>query len=470
MAEISTLSDPIKTAFFAADHAFGKPAEFFGVVADAFDATTLHDNSAAIQAAIDWSAAQGRSVLFGGGVYGHSGSLVLKSNASIIGIGSHNTKFKQLDPALPDCFVSDTGAGSMALKLSGFSIDGGWDKKALSSPNGNWVFDPSTMTQKGLHLRSSTDFHVNVASNRDGLGDVYHHIDDILIQNIAGTGLVTEGRGEMRVQGLDIRSCARWGADLDAYDCWFDAVTISVCGTGGMIFRSGNQRISNTKLWFTGMNSTEGYGVGLEIENGVTDIVASNIGTQDTWGTAFKVQGRGNFIQGNAETTGCLYNRWGYGPATRSDPIYVVELHRAQDSRIEVAVSDRFSNSTGAGVPRLIGLFTASPLNNRVIFNINESLDSITPPYDTTTPVYVDSGAVNAKCFNDVRTHTGRILLGSIATSELADIAHGVNASSSKSAGTQRWNSTTGQPVWATGGLASDPWVDAGGQIIATPV
>jgi len=274
----------------------------------------------------------------------------------------------------------------------------------------------------------------------------------------------------MRVRGLDIRSCANWGAEFGAYDCWVDSVTVSICGRGGWWFRDGNQRFSNTKIWFVGMNRAEEYGVGLEIDYGINDIVGTNIATQDTIGSAFKIQGRGNRIQGNAETTGTLFNRFGYGPSTRSNPIYVVELHDAQDTVTELSVSDRFSNEAGAGMPGLVGLFTSAPINNRVVLNLNESHPQITKPYDSAHMIYENNGAINNKRFNIVETHMGKLLHGAMTASQLSDAAHGVNADYAKSAGTQRWDKTANRPVWASGPLASDPWIDATGTSVITPV
>lgn len=449
----------------------GRLAESFGARPNDHGQTSLRDNRAALQEAIDWSAASGRTVFFGGGVYGIDGTLRLRSNCSLVGIGSHNTRLVQLNTEWPDCVVSEKefGVGTSAVTLSGLSIDGGWDKRATFGAGEKWQYASEAMTQRGLVLASSLDFSQNAENNRDRLGDPYNHLNDILIQNVAGSGLVIKGRGEIRLQGIDIRYCANWGADVGAFDCWLDAASISTCGRGGLLIRDGNQRVSNVKCWFIGMNSTEEYGVGIEIEAPSSAIVGTNITTQDTWGTAFKLGGRANHIMGNAETTGTLFNRWGYGLSERRRPIYTVELHQAQDVRADITVTDRFAGTKGAGLPRLVGIFSASSINNRVVLTIDESHPRIAPSYDTITPVYEDHGSINAKRYNIVETHTGRLFHGMTDAVSLSDADHGVNGSGAKSAGTTRWDTTARRPVWARGSAPTDAWVDAAGTIVIEP-
>lgn len=53
-------------------------------------------------------------------------------------------------------------------------------------------------------------------------------------------------------------------------------------------------------------------------------------------------------------------------------------------------------------------------------------------------------------------------------TTQLEDISAQVNLE--KVEGKQVWNTTTGRPVWASGPLAADVWVDHAGTTVHTPV
>lgn len=53
-------------------------------------------------------------------------------------------------------------------------------------------------------------------------------------------------------------------------------------------------------------------------------------------------------------------------------------------------------------------------------------------------------------------------------TTQLEDVAAQVNLE--KHEGKEVWNTTTGRPVWASGPLAADVWVDHAGTTVHTPV
>ena len=55
-------------------------------------------------------------------------------------------------------------------------------------------------------------------------------------------------------------------------------------------------------------------------------------------------------------------------------------------------------------------------------------------------------------------------------TTNLEDITHVVNTGPLKRTGTMYFNTTTGRPVWSSGGSAGSVWVDSAGTTLHTPV
>lgn len=459
----------------------GREASYFGLVPEAFNLplSSYTNQLTNMQAAFDWSAANRKPVFFGGGVYGFSGTITVKSDTKIFGAGYHSTFFQQLNTTWPDCLVAQNYAttGVAAVVLHGFCIDGAWDKKASYGVGGNWNYDSTTLTQRGLALAAPSGGASG--NNADSLNDTHNRISNLRFTNIAGTGLVTAGRGEMRLNDLWFNTMANMGADFGAFDCWIDTVTLAVCGKQGWKQSGGNSRLSNFKCWFigyctgTGEDSVGSHGIGFEVAGSSTrNIVGTNITTQDTWGSGFKSAGEGNFIQGGVDSCGSLYQTGGNGGfgigLSTAHSSYVIEFATttgtaAKFEKYVLAVADR---NVLTVKQRLANIQASGTRGNRVTLAIDEAASAV--PYDTTTPIVVAAGNVSAKRLNFVESDAGKIFLGAVTAAQLADAAHDVNASFYKTQGTARYDSTNNRMLYAAGGNTTDQWY-ANGTSVITP-
>ena len=85
----------------------------------------------------------------------------------------------------------------------------------------------------------------------------------------------------------------------------------------------------------------------------------------------------------------------------------------------------------------------------------------LTNPF-TWAAALIDSGASVSSALRKVG------IPQTFTTTQLEDIGAQVNLE--KYEGKEVWNTTTGRPVWASGPLASDVWVDNAGTMVHTPV
>jgi hypothetical protein len=459
-------------------NALVRTAEYFGAVATAFDtsgdeddAATAVDNLTALQAAIDWSAGTGGTVLMGGGVYGFDGTLVLKSNTSLIGRGRNNTKLLQLDTAWPTCMApASTGNpasdGAAFITLKGFELNGGWNFQRDISTSGNWRhFGVADMTQIGLHLFTPSGGANDLSDiHRIGTVDPFNVIEDLTIRNIAGTGYVYDGRGESFHRLLRIASCATDGWSGSGVDNWSTAVTIHNCGNRGYAFNGGNNRLSDFKAWYIGMMvDEEPAGCGIEFESSsMSTVVTSNVTTQDTYGPGVRFRGKNMHVKlGIDEAGGGRLDQFAQGwQGTRTRSNSWLEMVQAECCNIELAVS----GSITQGSPYLVD-FNGSSIFDNVITLVHNRRQA-SPSWNTSTPIRTSAGYTNNKCWNLVKTHDGIILHGAVTQSRLTDAADQVNTYKGFGFRVPVTDGANGR--WATK-LANGTW-EMGDETILTPV
>lgn len=455
----------------------GRPAQYFGIYPEDFNQApnTYTDQLNLIQDAMDWSEETRKPVFFGGGVFGHDGTIIARSNSKFLGAGYMSTFFQQKDTTnYPDCFlcedfgpVSGGGvtAGAGAMHMEGFCINGGWDKKSAYGVGTNWDYNLAGMSgggnQRGLAISAPNDGAQD--NNADGQLDPHSQFRSLRIDSIAGIGLYTDGRGEHMAHNLWIGNCADYGVDWRSFDCWVHAVTLAVTGIGGWKQRGSQMRMSDMKMWFIGYCKQQAAEAAFNIDGAATrNIVGTNITCQDTWGPAYRVQGTGNKISGEVDTIGSLFQEFGFGldPQPRT---YIVDLIGVYNE-MDIVVCDRLSMATK---PKLIDISGAAN-GNKIRFSL-DAYNSNEVIYRT-DPIDISAGNVSGGYLNEVTLSTGKILAPTLTAANFQDDAHQVNQWNFKSLGTERFDSTTGKMLYAAGETTTAVWKDASGATIYTPV
>lgn len=403
-----------------------RTAESFGAVAvDRGD--TIVDNLTALQAAIDWSASTGGMVLLGHGIYGFDGTLDLKGNAGLRGLGMHHTLLQQLDTAWPSCLVPAHAEGNGWNTIADLTIDGGWDKKASYGSGSNWSYDPTTLTQIGLQLSCPDTGPTQIygASN-----DMQSRVRNVGIRNIAGHGYVLGGRGEVMTHGLQIATVANDGIVCDAADNFFSDVSVFVTGNRGILISNGNQRVLNSKFWFTGMKTFEAADAAFEISGPTTaNVVAAGVGIQDTWGYGMSIDGVSHNIQANITEVGNLKAdpSYGFGYATQLSTLAYLHIDGSNDCRFDLTMRNR-KDVTSTIKPRLVYFDDNGSRRNSIkITPDRQGLSSgAVIFYNETAPVLGSSGYNNAARYNEVWID-GALVHRKLSQANFDNTAHDVN-------------------------------------------
>jgi hypothetical protein len=437
-----------------------RPVEYFGAVGVDFGATPVN-NLAAIQSAIDWSSATGGAVEFGYGVYGITGTLILKSHSILRGQGGHagHTRIEQLS-AGADVIVCvpvvGAAGGSSNCIVTGLVIDGGWTV--------NWDYALASKTQKGLWLNSPLSGAEDI--NRDNTVDTNHHIFDVWVRGVAGAAFYIEGRGEMMLSTLKASKCATDGIYLDSPDNWLSNFTASSCGNRGLVIGGGNQRIMNGKCWFIGMcqQEVEGVGIAFSDASGNKNVDGINLTTQDTWGPGIALNGQNIYITGRIDNAGGgrveQYNG-GYQGA-RSRPKHSLQFGNIKDSGGFIAIEGQSTHYTTGVLPSACSFRASGCDGNRFDLQMNKSNTT----YLHSTLVDTNSGYNNAKKHNVV-TLNGGLIHGSRTATELGDKTHSVNVF--KSSGMVVLDSTNNRVLITTGNTDVAPWRTLDGTSVITP-
>lgn len=394
-------------------------------------------NRTALQAALDWSSATGGVVFIPGGrldIYG--GSLVLPIGAAVRGVSQFGTQLRQRQrpTSLAESFTSiftapavvGAAGGNGFNLISDMMIDGGWNIRNFEgATHVNWAHDPARMTQVAIQTDTPANGPVASAS-RPTWSDAQTRLQNLTILNVAGTALDLKGRGEIMVNMVEVGKSGKHGLDISAPDCFIHMLTSYTTGDSSAVIRAGagNLRMTNSKFWFTGMQSAaECVGAGIYLpDQGTTAIEMHAVSTQDTWGPGLDLAGNtGIFFSGDIdEAGGGRTTQQGFGYAgVRTLPRSCIRLSGTL-RRAEINARVRGGNRNGAGNrPALVDFRGSGILGCKL--NLNGDLTSIA------TPLIVEaSGYTNARRYNTV-DFAGRLLHGAVTKAQLDDPTHGVN-------------------------------------------
>lgn len=412
---------------------FGATMVAFGVDASEAVATA---NRTALQAALDWSSSSGGVVSIPGGRLDIFGSLVLPIGAAVRGMAQFSTQIRQrqVPTSLAESFtniftappVVGTSGGNGFNIISDMMIDGGWNIRDYEGANHvNWAHDPARMTQVAIQTDTPTGGPVGSAS-RPAWSDAQSRFQNLTILNVAGTALDLKGRGEIMVNMVELGKCGKHGLDIAAPDCFIHMLTSYTTGDSSAVIRSGagNLRMTNSKFWFTGMQSAaECVGAGIHLpDQGTTAIEMHAVSTQDTWGPGVDLSGNtGIFFSGDIdEAGGGRTTQQGFGYAgSRSLPRSCIRLSGTL-RRAEINARVRGGNRNGAGNRPALVDFRGSGILGCDL-RLNGDLSYIS------TPLVVEAGGyVNARRYNKI-DFAGRLLHGAVTKAQLDDPTHGVN-------------------------------------------
>lgn len=379
-----------------------RTAESFGAVATPHDGTPV-DNLTALQAAIDWSAANGGIVFLGNGEYGIDGTLDFKGNAGLVGQGQHHTTLIQMDTLWPSVLVPAHADGNGWNTISGLTIDGGWDLRESFGVGATWDYDPILMTQVGLQLSCPDTGPTQI---RGGSADMQSRILDVGVRNVAGTGVLMDGRGEIMTSGLQVASVAGDGIVCDAADNFFQSVSVFVTGNRGILISNGNQRIVNSKFWFNGMRKQQAANAAFEITGPTTaNCIASGLSIQDSWGYGMAIDGVSHNIQANIAEAGNLHADplYAFGFATKQANMAYLLIDGSNDCRFDLTMRNR-KDVTATWKPALVRFEDNGSRRNTIqVTPDRQGLSSgAVIFYDEVTPVTASSGYNNANRYNEV--------------------------------------------------------------------
>jgi hypothetical protein len=420
----------------AMDMRYARPIEYFGASAVDYNETPI-DNRQAFLDAFDWSADTGGMILLGAGTYGVDGSLPLRSHVNLTGLDRDHSIIRQLTVG-QDVLTSSDGPGESIARchISRLRIDGGWQPSW-----GAWLADKTNDTAAGIRLvgrfAGPDDPAALTREDTQFMADPYHVIFECEIKGIQGSGIVTDGRGEMQILNNRIGDCSLYGMILDAPDCWFANNTVRITGDSGVLCRSGNQRFSNEKYWFCGMRrDAEGVCAGLEISGAaVANVVGSNLTTQDTWGPGLVLDGDAPIIDGNIdEAGGGRIDDQSFGYRTYTDGQGVEHVRNRTLPRCNIRLAGsvrnarvRMSARGGAladALPHLVHLEGSGVEGNEIELNA-EGLSI------HETPIVTSSAHINSRRHNIVELN-GEMLHGALTPTDIADATHPVNANAYK--------------------------------------
>lgn len=393
-------------------------------------------NRTALQAALDWSSASGGVVSIPGGRLDIFGSLVLPIGGAVRGMAQFSTQLRQRQrpTSLAESFTSiftappvvGAAGGNGFNVISDMMIDGGWNIRNFEgAAHANWAHDPARMTQVAIQTDTPANGPVASAS-RPAWSDAQSRFQNLTILNVAGTALDLKGRGEIMVNMVELGKSGKHGLDISAPDCFINMLTSYTTGDSSAVIRAGagNLRMTNSKFWFTGMQSAaECVGAGIHLpDQGTTAIEMHAVSTQDTWGPGLDLAGStGIFFSGDIDEAGggrTTQQGFGYAGArtlSRSCVRLTGTLRRA-----EINARIRGGNRNGAANrPALVDFQGSAILGCKL--NLNGDLT-----YISTTPIVVSTGYTNARRYNTV-DFVGRRMHGAMTKAQLDDPTHGVN-------------------------------------------
>lgn len=150
----------------------------------------------------------------------------------------------------------------------------------------------------GLYFNNSAAQDSDTSNGLAEYVDSRHFAQNLIIQNCAGTGFKQLGRGTTIGSNIQSWYNAGHGFDVDV-DSSYTNCDSGAAGLDGFIIRSGSNRFSNCKAWYSGQVSTtgsetDGTGHGFHLMNGLYSAnTFASCGAQDNARAGFYLKNTG---------------------------------------------------------------------------------------------------------------------------------------------------------------------------------
>jgi hypothetical protein len=329
------------------------PIERFGIYPRAN--TTVVDRTTAFQAALDSAAGSGDHILISRGVIDLT-YIRVPTMGGIVGTSMYGSVLRQVPGSTTTMLDFNSPAANGTGDLSG-------------NGSGNLISVLENMTLNGAHYLSTSNVEP-LLRTRTGNDDLGHETlgQSQLIKNTllhdrgfvdpnrrfrnlyitdAYDGMMLEGRSGSMYEGIHIRNPTRHGIVNRAFDELWSNVHVTAPGGVGVLFQSpsGEIRMLNAKVYFTGQNSTRSDGDGFRFEQNVGAIYLTNCCAQDTHRHGYNLEhAYGVQLRGcAAREIGALRPVFGMGNETIDPNISAVRLANAIDCRADVDIGYRFT-------------------------------------------------------------------------------------------------------------------------------
>lgn len=237
---------------------------------------------------------------------------------------------------------------SQMVHLKNFMIDG--NKKNQTSPNA-----------RGIEFINTFDGNIMITASKLSDQDARHKIENVIVFETKGDGLYIEGRGESKIENLQVFSSDSVGLFSNAHDNFFSNSSIGNSGLEGILigYSSTNSHFTNCKSWYSGrLDSEKGDGFLILADR----ISLSSSEAQDNEKHGFVFVGNDNV--GSALISES--NGWRHSAKTpRSDGSGYVFLG-AKNNNIQGVASDRFALTESKSHQSYAVMFLKNPIGNMV--------------------------------------------------------------------------------------------------------
>lgn len=244
------------------------------------------DDTAAIQAAIDFAGSLSASTGAGGtvflpqGYYMISATLTLKKHVWLRGEGMCTTTIKLLTNA--NCHVVQNASSPDGI-VSNADFCGLIDL----SIDGNQVNQNGTGTYHGVSL--STNPYLTMATN-DSLFDMHHTLQNVRVYRAKGDGFHFNGRSAIQVVNAFAFSCTGYGF-FSTFDTNYTHCESDSAGKAGFYLNNGSQRLAVCKAYLSG--AVDGISPGFQLDSNANGVSLAACEAQNNKGQGFFLNGCG---------------------------------------------------------------------------------------------------------------------------------------------------------------------------------